>query len=226
MPELAGGDEVLCADAWARTGALWIADRAEEAIADRGRFLVGLAGGSTPRVLYQALAELRLPWDDFEFYFGDERCVEPTHPDSNYAMAKAALFDELPQARVFRIEAERGEPAAGDYAAILPQRLDLMILGMGEDGHTASLFPGATWPPGRRTALVESPKPPPWRITVLPPVIEAARKRLVVVTGAAKARLVAQVLGGDASLPVAIATPATWLLDPAAASLLEGVIDV
>src|SRR5215831_5336093 len=131
----------------------------------RGRFDMALNGGNTPRPVYEALAQKRLPWPQMHFWFGDERCVPPDHPDSNYRMAHEALLAHVP-AVVHRMEAERAdrEAAAAEYAAALPEVLDLIHLGMGEDLHTASLFPGRVSPPGKRVFHVtESPKPPPDR---------------------------------------------------------------
>src|SRR6516162_10300922 len=133
---------------------------ARQAVADRGRFMVALSGSSTPRRLYQLLAaqpyRAQVDWDRVEFFWGDERCVPPDSPDSNYRMANEAMLAHLPipADHIHRIEAERSdrEAAARDYEAVLarvfgvgasgtPPALDLVLLGMGPDGHTASLFP-------------------------------------------------------------------------------------
>src|SRR5262249_43901846 len=155
-------------------------------------------------------------------YFGDERCVAPDHSDSNYRMAKAALFDRapIPAANVHRMEAERAdrEAAARAYEAVLPDALDVILLGMGEDLHTASLFPGGSWVSihGRKVIHVTgAPKPPPERLSITPDVIGAARALLVAAAGAGKAGQVAQALTGPAQperYPIHLARRATWLL--------------
>jgi 6-phosphogluconolactonase len=189
---------------------------------------IALSGGTTPRGIYRALAAMALPWSDIHFYFGDERCVPPTDAESNYRMACESLFSlaPIPVANVHRMEAERGdiEEAAADYARALPDALDLIILGVGEDGHTASLFPGRPVAEGKVAVVRDAPKPPPTRLTVTPRVIHAARTRLVVATGADKAAMVKQALEGPFDpdrIPVQVARDGVWLCDRAAASLLE-----
>jgi 6-phosphogluconolactonase len=212
-----------------RAGAVWIAQRLEEAIAARGGASLALAGGNTPRHIYEELASLPIAWDRVQVFFGDERCVPPDDPDSNFRMAREALLDRVGAPHVHRMPGEREdrEAAAAEYAKELPDTLDAIVLGMGEDGHTASLFPGHDWsrPTGRKVIAVSgSPKPPPFRLSVTPDVIWAARARLVLATGAAKARQVCRALEGDALptlYPVHTVRDATWLVDRAAASLLS-----
>jgi len=209
-------------------GARWLAERAHAAIAARGRFDVALAGGSTPRPIYETLATMDLPWSQIHVWFGDERCVPPDHPDSNYRMARLALLDRVP-AVAHRMEADRPdrEAAAAEYAAALPDVLDAMLLGMGEDLHTASLVPGVDWgrPVGKKVIHVTGfPKPPPDRLTVTPDVIARARAILVAVAGAGKAGQVALALTGPSRpdlYPIHLARRATWLLDRAAADKLQ-----
>jgi 6-phosphogluconolactonase len=211
-----------------RAGAAWIAARLAEAIAARGTASLALAGGNTPRRIYEELALLPVAWDRVELFFGDERCLPPGDPDSNFRMAREALLDRVAASHVHRMHGERDdrEAAAADYAASLPLALDAIILGMGEDGHTASLFPGHDWsrPTGRSVIAVSgSPKPPPLRLSVTPDVIWAARHRLVLATGEGKAEQVRLALGGEAQpqvYPVHNVRRATWLLDRAAAALL------
>jgi 6-phosphogluconolactonase len=215
--------QLVIADDWVEAGARWIAERAPRSIA--------LAGGGTPRPIYERLATLDLPWAEMHFYFGDERCVPPDHPDANYRMARAALFDRapIPPGNVHRMEAERPdrEAAARAYEAVLPPALDVIVLGMGEDLHTASLFPGGAWlnATGRRVLYVaDAPKPPPERLSITPEVIAAARALLVVAAGAGKADQVARALTGPARpdrFPIHLARRATWVLDRAAAAKLE-----
>jgi len=212
-----------------RTGAEWIAHRLQEAVAQRGTASLSLSGGHTPRRVYEELATLPVRWDRVAVFFGDERCVPPDDPDSNFRMAKEALFDRVGAPLVHRIPAERTdlESVAAEYARELPEAFDVLVLGMGEDGHTASLFPGHDWsrPPGAKVIVVSgAPKPPPCRLSVTPEVIWSARARLILATGASKASQVARALEGEADpahYPIHLVRGATWLLDRAAASLLS-----
>lgn len=198
------------------------------AVAARGRCALALAGGSTPRETYRRLSTTHAGrLSSVDFYFGDERCVPPDDPESNFRMAREALFERcgIPDERIHRIAAERAdrERAAAEYERLLPDRLDLLLLGIGEDGHIASLFPGS-WSLGeraRRVVVVESPKPPRRRITITPPVVEAARRVLVLACGASKARAVARALRGEEDpsvVPARLARRGTWIVDRAAAS--------
>ena len=197
------------------------------------RCSLSLAGGSTPRPVYERLAaELpdRDPWSRIDLFFGDERCVPPADPASNYRMAKAALLDRVPVAapQVHRMEGERADhdEAARAYEAILPDRLDLLVLGLGEDGHTASLFPGASSlaEARRRVIAVRAPKPPPDRLTITAPVILEALQTVVLVAGAAKAEALARAIDGRYnvhSTPGQLARAGLWIADTAAAAQLE-----
>ncbi len=178
--------------ALARLAAEWVIRLAGEAVASRGAFSVALAGGSTPRALYQLLADPgapyrdRIPWPSVHAFFGDERAVPPDDPQSNYRMARSALLERVPVGAVHRIAGELGAAeAAARYEAELrahfgeagvPQ-FDLVLLGLGTDGHTASLFPGSPALLERRRWAVAAPGPPPSteRITLTVPVLEAAR---------------------------------------------------
>jgi 6-phosphogluconolactonase len=210
-------------------GAEWIAHELREAIAQRGLASLALSGGHTPRRVYEELASLQIPWDRVGVFFVDERCVPPDDLDSNFRMAREALLNRVRAPRVHRMPAERTdlESAAAEYARDLPERFDAMLLGMGEDGHTASLFPDHDWsrPAGRKVIVVSgAPKPPPCRLSVTPEVIWAARARLVLATGAGKAQQVLRALEGEGDpsrYPVHLVGGATWLLDRAAASLLS-----
>ena len=233
---------------WAHETAALVHAVSEEAIAARGRFFLALSGGSTPKVLYQALASLewkdRFNWSRIFFLFGDERCVPPDHPQSNFAMAQAALFQPLgiPPHHVYRMHGELPDPlaAAQKYEALLRQltqcvapdmpRLDLILLGLGEDGHTASLFPGtaALQDSTRAVAVSQAPTGVTSRLTLTLGVINRATVVLFLVTGAGKAQAVRAVLQpqtqAERSLPAARVQPAgnrlIWLLDdPAAAAL-------
>jgi 6-phosphogluconolactonase len=203
---------------------------------DRGSCAIALAGGNTPRPVYALLASPPLvdqvDWARVSVYFGDERAVPPDSPDSNYAMARDTLIDRVPvpPAQVHRMEGERAdlEAAAREYERQLPEALDVLVLGVGPDGHTASIFPGsdAMRETRRRVMPIVGPKPPPRRLTITPPVIEAARAIVVIATGADKARVIARALDGPEmprELPIQLARRGAWFLDRAAASALRGV---
>lgn len=222
----------------AEVAARRIAALASAAIEDRGRFVVALSGGSTPRPTYRRLAQqgqaLPLQWSRVEVFWGDERCVPPTHPDSNYRMARETLLDPvgIPAERVHRV---RGEipPAEGaaayrrEVAAVLgdQERFDLVLLGLGSDGHTASLFPGTTAVEERERSVVAVfvQKLASWRVTLTLPVINRARHVVFLVSGAQKADALARVQAGE-PLPAALVRPGdgtlTWLVDQEAARAL------
>src|SRR5262249_48745168 len=219
---------IVDAAALPAVGARWIAERATAGVTARGRADVALSGGTTPRPIYEALAGMGPPWPKIHIWFADERCVPPDHHDSNYRMARLALLDHVP-AVVHRMEGERDpEAAAAEYGAALPDVLDAILLGMGEDLHTCSLAPGVAWtrPPGKKVIHVTGfPKRPPDRITITPDVIEAARALIVAVTGAGKAPQVALALEGPTDVkryPIHLARRGTWLLDRGAAAQLRG----
>lgn len=239
----------------ARAAARLFVESAREAVELRGRFMVALAGGSTPRDLYRLLADddaLRqnVSWGDAHAFWGDERHVPPTHDDSNFRMAHEALLGHvpIPPRQIYRIEAEGAD--AGSVALSYEQtiraafgladgewpRFDLVLLGMGEDGHTASLFPGS--PAVReRTRLVIAPfveKFGSHRITVTPPVFAHAREIAVLVAGAGKAHTLRDVLEGPLvpdRYPIQCLRDATgaatWLVDgPAASALTQAACDL
>jgi 6-phosphogluconolactonase len=220
---------------------------ANEAVAQRGRFTIALAGGSTPKSLYNLLAtnaRTALPWDRMFFFWGDERHVPPTDSDSNYRMADEAMLAKIPvpAANVFRMKTENpeAEAVAEDYEETLrkffqlePGQLptfDLILLGMGPDGHTASLFPGtAALQEKSRLVLanwVEKMKT--YRITLTLPVLNAARCVIFLVSGTDKAPALHAVLEEDVSgeqYPAKLVRPTQgkviWLVDRAAASSLS-----
>ena len=234
------------AAALAETAALAIVDAATEAVAAGGRFSFVLAGGGTPRDTYARLAappfSERMPWDRTSVFFGDERCVPPDHPESNYHMANETLLSKvpIPPDRIFRMrgEAENPEEAAVDYARTLSTvfatprgglpRFDFVLLGMGLDGHTASLFPGspAVKEIFRTVVAVHAAAATiPQRLTLTMPPINAAARIMFLVAGAEKAKVVKAILRDGATLPAGVVRPTngalTWLVDRAAAGLLS-----
>jgi 6-phosphogluconolactonase len=219
----------------------------EQAIGASGRFRVALSGGNTPRALHGALTkpEMRghVKWPQVEFYFGDERCVPPAHPDSNFGMADETLFRPLgiPPEQVFRMMGEaRPNEGVDQYERLLRSRFqspapgwprfDLILLGLGEDGHTASLFPNAEALGEQTRAVVatRSPKGVADRLTLTFPVINHAAVVLFLVTGGRKAEMVRTILEDDRVEPVhypaKLVRPVDgrliWMLDRAAASRL------
>lgn len=213
-----------------RLAADWLERGIVGAIADRGICALGLSGGKTPEPVYRELASRSgVDWRRVEVYFGDERAVPPEDTDSNYGMISSALLSRVPisSGHIHRMEAERPDrdAAAREYERLLPGRLDVLFLGMGADGHTASLFPGAAALDERdRLVLpIRGPVPPTERLTITPPVIERARRVAVMVVGQAKAAMVARALTGplvSRDVPAQLARAADWFLDPAAAARL------
>ena len=221
-----------------------VIQQASLAINVRGRFTIALAGGSTPKGLYALLASSeyrsRLDWGKVEFFWGDERHVPPDHAESNYRMAQEAMLSPLaiPEEQIHRIHGEMpvAQEAADQYEALLRSqleaseypipRIDLVLLGMGPDGHTASLFPG-TEVIHESNRLVAAPwvdKFQTFRITMTPPIINQARQVSFLITGEGKAKVLRDVLEGSFQpdvLPSQIIRPIsgqlTWFLDQAAA---------
>lgn len=214
---------VVPSESLAQEAAAWMARSLQDALKTRPRASLALSGGGTPGPAYRALADIKLPWERVDVYFVDERFVPPDHKDSNYLLVEDTLLKplRLPSSQVFRMQGEREDrdAAARDYEALLPPVLDVVLLGMGPDGHTASLFPGhpALEERERRVLAVVGPKPPPWRMTLTLPVLLSARAVLNLVAGAGKAEAVRRALAGDLSLPAARVTNTQWMLDPAAA---------
>jgi len=221
------------------TPAAVAAAAAERVVAAAARtketFTIALAGGSTPTALYRLLVSKPIDWTRVQVFFGDERCVPPGDPASNYRMACEALLDHvaIPAGNVHRIRGE--DPplvAAATYERELratTARLDLVLLGMGDNGHTASIFPGLTavreterWVVAEEVAEVGM-----WRVTLTPVAFNAAAEVLFLVAGREKAAMLHRVLDGPrdpAALPaqaiVPLRGPANWLVDAAAAALL------
>lgn len=241
----------------ARTAAEQLVRSAARAVASRGRFTLALAGGSTPRDLYHRLAQEPLlsgmPWTDVHLFWGDERTVPPDHEESNFRMVREALLDSpvdpqkrppIPPENIHRIAAELPDPAeaAARYEADLREffalkggevpRFDLVLLGLGTDGHTASLFPGtgAVSISDRLCFSLWVERLATHRITLALPVFLAARSVAFLVAGKDKAEMVEAILGEEAprlsadELPAAAVRPTmgelTWWLDRDAASRL------
>jgi 6-phosphogluconolactonase len=215
---------------------------AEQAAKVRGSFSIALSGGHTPQALLELMASDtwrdRFNWDLWEIYYGDERCVPPDHPDSNYRMTRLALLDHVPidPRRIYRMKGEADpQQAAKDYGLLLKENfkdggLDLNMLGMGDDGHTASLFPGtaALKETEHRCVANFVPRMNTWRITMSAPFINRSREIMVLVSGAGKAQRVEQVLLGPRdpeNLPIQMIQPSSpngkmiWLLDAPAAGM-------
>jgi len=235
-------DAPALADAAARA----IAEAAVAAVAEHGRFTFVLAGGGTPRDTYMRLAAPPLvdtvPWDKTSIFFGDERCVPPEHAESNYRMASEALLSKvgIPAERVYRMRGEADDPeeAAAEYARTLATvfqtkrggvpRFDLVLLGLGLDGHAASLFPGS--PASKEifrtvVAVYAAAARIPQRLTLTIPTLNAAARVIFLVSGAEKAKVVKATLTDGAILPASMIRPSdgalTWIVDRPAASLLS-----
>ena len=200
-----------------------VAEAAAAEIADAlrgGAQTLVLAGGTTPKRCYELLAELDVQWGRVSVLFGDERCVPPDHPDSNYRMVKESLLDRVAPATVYRMPAELGPDEGADaYAEVVANvaPLDLVLLGVGEDGHVASLFPGHPLlrASGLTAGIRDSPKPPPERVTLTLEAIRDAGRVLIIATGAGKADAVALARRGET--PSGMIAGARWLIDRAAA---------
>lgn len=219
-------------------------DRSKIAVASKGRFSVALSGGSTPLRLYEILGStLRkdIPWDRTEIFWADERCVPPDHGDSNYKGVHDALLSRIaiPATNIHRIKGEMSfEEGAREYEKELERyfsnsgsfAFDLVILGVGEDGHTASLFPGSTsLSEVKRFAVpVYVEKLRSWRITLTFPVLNNSSSILFLVTGLKKSGILKEILGGSGNMqkyPAGLINPVagevTWLIDRGASSELD-----
>lgn len=236
--------QVMVLDDFAGGAAARFVETCTVAVQERRRAFVALAGGSTPEAIYRTVVERAAgstALRDVEFYQGDERPVPPEHPDSNWGMAAGAMLDPLgvPTNRRHRMAAESADPdrAAAEYETLIRGRLpqhegrpvfDLILLGLGEDGHTASLFPGTPALRETRRLVVANPVPKlqTTRLTFTWPLINAARQVWVLVSGGRKRDIVRRALvDRDESLPVLGVRPGegrcVWLLDRAAAAGVE-----
>lgn len=200
-----------------------ILDAAAQAVAERGQFHLVLAGGETPRAIYRMLRDAKAGWGAWQVYFGDERCVPADDPDRNSRMAGEAWLDHvvLPTGQVHPIPAELGaEKAAAAYAATLHGvgEFDLVLLGLGEDGHTASLFPEHEWGTASGApdtlAILDATKPPPERVSLSAARLSRARQVVFLVAGESKLPAVAA-WRAHRNIPARAITPAAgvdvWL---------------
>ena len=212
--------------------AAFILEQARKAIAERSEFRIALSGGNTPAPVYARIAaEEHLPWDRIRFTFGDERCVPPDDPQSNFRMARENLFvpAAVPEKSIMRMRGEIDpQIAAREYEDQLNamaiesgERIyqhDLILLGLGDDGHTASLFPGtaALDEMTRRVVANFVPKLNAWRLTFTFPLINQARQILFLVGASKSPQLIEQVLAGDQQFPAARVDPSagevTWMI--------------
>jgi 6-phosphogluconolactonase len=235
-------------DALARRAAQHFAEMASEAVEAHGRARIAISGGSTPKAAFALLADpnqpwrSNMPWDRLDLYWVDERCVPPGHPDSNYTMTREAMLDHvpLPAAQVHRMEGELEPHLAADaYESTLRSSFrlegaelpafDLIALGMGPDGHTASLFPhtSALHEINRLVVANHVAQKEAWRVTLTWPVINHARSVFFLIAGSDKAHILKEVFTGPRDperLPSQLIRPAsgilTLILDASAAALL------
>jgi 6-phosphogluconolactonase len=201
------------AEAVADAAAMRFLDSAKRAVDKFDRFIVALSGGSTPQLLYKKLTEppydTKVPWKKTLFVFGDERCVPPDREESNYRMARETLFEplEIAETQVLRMKGELPPAEAarkygvrlGDLFVIRPRKkFDLILLGIGPDGHTASLFPGTAALDEQERWVVanEVPQLDAWRLTLTFPALNATQRVIFMVTGEAKAKVIAEAFGG------------------------------
>jgi 6-phosphogluconolactonase len=202
---------------------------AQQSIEGRGVFRIVLAGGTTPRKVYELLREADADWAAWHIYFGDERCLPPGHAERNSRMAAQAWLDHvpIPRGQIHPIHAEHGaESAAKDYAQDIAGigQFDLVLLGLGEDGHTASLFPGHDWgtTPTAPAAIAvhNAPKPPPERVSLSAQRLSAARQVMFLVTGASKQQAIKNWRNG-VNIPATAISPASGVDVYLEAALLE-----
>lgn len=218
-----------------------VTEQVQAAVAQRGRCTLALAGGSTPQPLYEALAQQTLPWSQLYIFWGDERYVPMDHPDSNAGMAKAAWLDQvpIPAENIYPVPTDAATPeeAANQYEATLKTVMgggdtvpafDVMLLGMGDDGHTASLFPHTAALSVRDRWVTVGNKDGAPRLTATVPLINHSRCVIFLVSGSNKQTALSQVFaadGDDVSYPARLVRPqgaCWWLLDRAAGASLMG----
>ena len=233
-------------DTLSQEAAQYIVRLANQSIVTHGRFTIALSGGSTPKKLYGLLGSepfrSQIDWAQVEIFWGDERCVSPDDPESNYAMAQQVLLSKIPipNNRIHRMPADQSDREAASQAYTEEMRrtfgtdgipaFDLIQLGMGPEGHTASLFPHqpSIHEQQRLVMPVSVPKPPPDRLTFTPPLLNAAHNILFLVTGSEKSDAIHTVLEGDYNpdeYPAQIVQPehgeVVWILDKEAAAKIR-----
>ncbi len=215
--------EIIRTKNFVADAANFIVDLARKSLAERNEFRIALAGGNTPRPVYAEVAKADLPWERIRFTFGDERCVPPDDEQSNYRMARESLFAQahVPDKSILRMRGEiEPQLAAREYEEQLGAnyRHDLILLGIGDDGHTASLFPETAALDETKRSVVENfvPKFDTWRLTFTFSMINRARHVCFLVNAKKNAELIERVLGGDTQYPSARVNPAdgelTWIL--------------
>jgi 6-phosphogluconolactonase len=220
-----GERRVIESDAFDSAAADWIKQKIDQVLSESELCHLMLAGGSTPLAVYDRLAAMEeIPWSRIRVYFGDERCVPTNSPENNAYTVLARLFPQgVPEGTLVYPMCAEMEPdaAASAYASILPEKIDILLLGMGEDGHTASIFPGsaALDEEERMVMPVIGHKVPLQRLTITPSVIRKARFLLLMARGEGKADAVRWALG-EGRVPAALAVHGDWYLDRAAARSL------
>ena len=191
-----------------------VADLVAGAVRAAPALRLALAGGTTPLRAYERLARMDLPWGRVSVFFGDERCVSPEDPDSNYRAAREALLDHVAPLAVYRMPGELGPEAGAELyePLVLAHPLDLVLLGIGPDGHTASLFPGhpALRAGGHVVGVRDAPKPPPDRISLTLHALREARRVVMVVSGADKRDAFERAQRGE--LPAGMIPQALWYI--------------
>lgn len=196
-------------EAVAHTACNRIVQASKQAIAERGEFHIVLAGGNTPARTYALLSATICEWKHWNLWFGDERCLPRDHPDRNSTMVERELSSKvaIPASQIHLIPAESGpEAAASQYAAMLDgiPPFDMVLLGIGADGHTASLFPGQNWPSGKTVLpIFDAPKLPAQRVSLSAAVLGQCRQLLFIITGKGKAGTVSRWQQGE-TLPVSL----------------------
>jgi len=200
----------------------------KESLSGESLATLAISGGSTPRPMFEHMARSRFDWSAVHLFWVDERCVPPADPQSNYRLAKETLIEpaHIPSANVKRIPAEEPdlEAVATQYENRLPHALDLIVVGIGEDGHTAAIFPGspaASEAVRRVVPVLDSPKPPAQRVTITPRVLREAREVLMLATGEEKAEAVWRALKSETDptdVPARLVREREWLIDEEASS--------
>lgn len=217
------------AEAVARAAAEYLGDEMTTCINNRGICHVALPGGSTPARCLELLSGMQLPWSSIHWYLGDERCYPVGHPQRNDSMIAQQLWSKIkaPAENQHPIPAELGpELAAEKYSELIQKvgSLDIVVLGMGEDGHTASLFPhnAALQDTHPVVPVFDAPKPPGQRVSLSLATIQSASQRVILVAGSGKREALARVKQGI-QLPVSLVGSSLWFVDNAAAAISDNM---